>query len=211
VGVSGAVRGGGPEQQPTEILYLPLTSAFGVTRASTLLVATSPGAEMSLAPALRALVGELDPDVPLTIVGTLEDQLSASMVRTSFTLFLLGIAALTALALGVVGLYGVVAYRVSARQGEIGIRMAVGAGRGQVRRLVLSHSLRLVGVGAAIGLAASLALSGLLESLLFGVRPGDPATIALATATLLVTATLAAWIPAQRATRIDPVDALRGE
>jgi hypothetical protein len=212
VGVSGAVHGAGPDRPATESLYLPIGSTTLFTARSTeLLVAAPAGAATSLAPALRALMAELDPDTPLTVVGTLEERLAASMVRTSFTLFLLGIAALTALALGVVGLYGVVAYRVGARRGEIGIRMAVGAGRGQVRRLVLAHSLGLVGLGTALGLAASFALSGLLDSLLFGVNPGDPGTLALAALTLVATAAAAAWIPAQRATRIDPVEALRGE
>jgi predicted permease len=221
VGVSGSVHGRGPADPATEVMYLPIVSEpeesqgnddggwFGGS--TQLLVASMPGREAELAPALRSLVQELDPNVTLTVAGTLERQLSRTMVRTSFTLLLLGTAGVTALLLGLVGLYGVVAYRVGRRRAEIGVRMALGAPASRVRNMVLAQSLRVVLLGTALGLGAARLLSGLLDSLLYEVEPGDPRLLALAAASLVVTAFVASWIPARRVTRVDPVEALRGD
>jgi hypothetical protein len=214
VGVVEPIRGDGPGQPPTEAVYFPMGSLAykgWVERAPTLLVRTAPDAETSLVPALRSIVSELDPTVPLTVRGPLSDALARTTTRTTFTLFLLGTAAATALALGLVGLYGVMAYRVGSRRAEIGVRMAMGADAGRVRRMVLRHSLRLVVLGTAAGLVGSVLLSGTLASLLFGVEPGDPWALGGATMALLATAAAATWIPAQRATRVDPAVALRDE
>jgi predicted permease len=212
VGVAGAVRGRGPDQPLTEAVYLPIESAgdeLGVLRSLGLVVSVEPGYETATVPELRRIVAGLDPSVPLTVHGTLEDELARTMVRSSFTLFLLVTAAGTAVVLGLVGLYGVVAYRVETRRAEIGIRMAVGARAPQVRTMVLRHSMGLVGLGTAGGLVAALALTRTLSSLLFGVSPTDPVTLGATAVGLAAAAGLATWIPAQRATRVDPVSALR--
>lgn len=215
VGVAGAVHGRGPDQPATETVYLPmgaLADQGWIIRTQTLLVATGTAeGETDLASALRSAVASLDPGVPLTVQGSLTEAQARTMSRSTFTLFLLGTAAATALVLGLVGLYGVVAYRVGRRRAEIGVRMAMGARAAHVRRLVLGHSLRLVAWGTALGLVASLLLTRTLASLLYGVSPGDPGTMVLAAAALVVTALVASWIPAERATRVDPTTALRSE
>lgn len=214
VGVTEAVRGRGPDQPPTEAVYLPVGSMADegwLSRTETLLVGTASGRETDLVGGLRRAVSELDPSVPLTVRGPLGEEQARIMARTTFTLFMLAAAAATALVLGLVGLYGVVAHRVGRRRGEIGVRMAMGARSGHVRALVLRHSLRLVALGTVLGLVASIVLTRALSSLLFGVRPGDPVTLAVATAALFLTALAASWIPAQRATRLDPVAALKSD
>lgn len=214
IGVTGAVRARGPDQPLGEALYLPIASTGDegeFLRSTGILIATREGNETALAPALRRIVIGIDPNVPLTISGTLREQLDRSMVRSSFMMFLLVTAATTALILGLVGLYGVVAYRVETRRPEIGVRMAMGAQRPQVRAMVLGHSLRLVATGTAIGLAAAALLTRTLSSLLFGVRAGDPWSLAAAALALTAAATIASWIPAQRATRVDPARALRSD
>lgn len=212
VGVAEAVRGRGPDQPPTEAVYLPLGAMDDqgwLSRGATVLVKSAPGRETELAGVLRRTVAELDRSVPLTVTGSLAEEQARVMSRSTFTLFLLATAAATALVLGLVGLYGVVAYRVGRRRPEIGLRMAMGARPRQVRMLVLRHSMRLVGLGLGIGLVASLVLTRTLSSLLFGVRPSDPVALAAATAALLATAALASWIPARHAARIDPATTLR--
>ncbi len=214
VGVLGDVRGAGPREPPVETVYFPPAMAldpWGPLRSTALLIRTDARAEASVAGALRGAIAELDPRVPVTVLGRVSDEVARSMVRTSFTLFLLGTASLTALVLGLVGLYGVVAYRVGSRTAEIGVRMALGARGGQVRALALGHSLRLVAVGTALGLGGALLLTRFLGSLLYGVRAGDPLVLAAATGALLATALAASWIPARRASRVDPAVALRGE
>ena len=140
------------------------------------------------------------------------DELAAgSMAQTSFTLVMLGIAAAVALFLGVVGIYGVISYTVAQRTREIGVRMAMGAGKREVRRMVLGQAAILAGVGVALGLAASLGLTRLMGSLLYQVSPVDPLTLGTVAALLGGVALLASWIPAWRASRVDPVVALRSE
>jgi ABC-type antimicrobial peptide transport system permease subunit len=193
-------------------VYLPIESAgdeYGVLRSPGLVVAVESGREIAIVPELRRIVAGLDPAVPLTVHGTLEDELARSMVRSSFTLFLLATAAATAVVLGLVGLYGVVAYRVETRRSEIGIRMAMGARTQHVRSMVLRHSMGLVALGTAGGLVAAVALTRTLSSLLFGISPTDPVTLGSTALILAVAAAVATWIPAERATRVDPVRALR--
>jgi predicted permease len=214
MGILDPVRSNGPDQEATEAVYFPigaLDAEGGLNRSATLLVSTTPDREMDVAPALRRAIAELDPSVPLTVHGSLSDEQARVMSRSSFTLFLLATAAGTALLLGLVGLYGVVAYRVGRRRPEIGLRMALGAPPQQVRALVLRHALRLVAAGTIIGLAASAVLTHSLSSLLFGVEPGDPATLAASAFALVATATMAAWIPARQAAKVDPARALRSD
>lgn len=133
------------------------------------------------------------------------------MVRTSFTLVLLGIAGLMALILGVVGIYGVIAYAVTARTREIGIRTALGAQPNELHGMFVRQGLVLAAIGAAIGLLAAGGLTRLMSSVLFHTTPLDPATYIAVSALLILAALLASYIPARRATAIDPMEALRSE
>ena len=134
-----------------------------------------------------------------------------SMAQTSFTLVILGIAAAVTLLLGIVGIYGVIAYVVAQRRREVGIRMALGAAAGEVQRLFLRHGLLITAAGLVLGAGASAALMRLLGALLFGVSPLDPVTYTVSLLGLGSIALLATWLPARRATRVDPAIALRGE
>jgi putative ABC transport system permease protein len=133
-----------------------------------------------------------------------------SMARTSMTLKLLAITGLLALVLGLVGIYGVVSYAVAQRQREIGIRIALGAGDGEVRRMFVRNALALVAVGVSIGLPAAAVLTRLMESQLFGISPVDPATHLAVALVLVVAAGLASYISARRASALDPVEVLKG-
>jgi putative ABC transport system permease protein len=162
----------------------------------------------ALVPSIRTIERGLWPDVPAQF-GTIEKALSESVVDRRFNLLLLGAFALTALIVALMGVYGVVSYLVSQRTKEIGIRMALGARTGDVVRMIAGEGLRVILAGAAVGVAGALALTRLLESLLFGVSAADPPTF-LAVAALVVAAGLAAsYLPARRAARIDPMAALR--
>jgi putative ABC transport system permease protein len=151
----------------------------------------------------------VNPQLPLASVRTLEEIQVSSMAQTSFTMVMLAVAAAVALLLGLVGIYGVIAYLASLRTGEIGIRMALGAQAQDVRRLFLRQGMALTAAGIALGLLASLALTRVLSALLFGVGPMDPATYAAVITGLAAVALLATWVPARRASRIDPLVALR--
>lgn len=142
---------------------------------------------------------------------TLETVYDRSLARAAFTLVLLAIAGGMALLLGLVGIYGVVSYSVSQRNREIGIRLALGAAVTEVTRLFVRYALAISGLGAACGLAVALVLTRLMKSLLFEVSPADPLTYAAASAGLILAAALASCLPARRATKVDPVAALRGE
>ncbi|MGH9689102.1 MAG: FtsX-like permease family protein [Candidatus Acidiferrales bacterium] len=141
----------------------------------------------------------------------MQDLYDQSLARTSFALVMLGIAGVMALALGIIGIYGAVSYLVSQRTHEIGIRMALGAQPGAILRGVLGQGAKMAAAGIALGLAASLGLTRLMESMLFGVSATDPLTFAAVVAVLLGVALLACWIPARRAMRVDPMVALRHE
>jgi ABC-type antimicrobial peptide transport system permease subunit len=160
---------------------------------------------------LRQAVWSANSNLPLASVRTMQDVYDKSMMRTSFTLVMLGIAAAMALALGMIGIYGVVSYTVSQRTREIGIRVALGAPAGNVLRMILGQSARMIFAGVGIGVAAALGLTELMRSLLFGVSPRDPLTFAAVAALLVVVALLASYIPARRAMLIDPIVALRHE
>jgi putative ABC transport system permease protein len=148
---------------------------------------------------------------PVFLVSTLKELYDQSMARTSFTLVMLAIAGVMALALGIVGIYGVIAYAVSQRTREIGIRVALGAPPAVLLRVFVRQGLLLAGVGAALGLVAAAGLTRLMSSLLFGVKALDPLTYAAVSALLIFAAVLASYLPARRAMAIDPVEALRAE
>ena len=165
----------------------------------------------SLIPGIRAAVEELDPDLPITDLRSMEDVLGDSLSRASFTMTLLVLASAIALFLGSVGIYGVLSYVVGQRTGEIGVRMALGARAAEVSRLVLRQGGKLVLIGLAVGLIGALALTRVMESILFDVSPTDPVTYVGVTVLLLAIGLLATYLPARRAASVDPVEALRAE
>jgi predicted permease len=207
VGVVGDVHDLGVTRDAAPVVFLPLAPT---TRSLAFAVRSNLPTE-SLLTQVRAVVEAINPNLPLANVRMLDEILARSMARTSFTLVVLTIAATVALALGLVGLYGVVSYTVSQRTREIGVRIALGATRRDVSRMVLQQGLVLASLGVVVGLAAAVGLTRLMSALLHGVEPTDPVTFA-AVATLLVAVALAAsYLPAVRASRTDPVTALRFE
>jgi predicted permease len=162
-------------------------------------------------PAVRNEIWALDRNLPLVNVQGLSAVVNSAMARTTFTLIMIGAAAGVALLLGAIGIYGVISYMVSLRTREIGVRIALGAQTEQVRGMVVRQGLGLAVVGAAIGLVGAVALSSLISSLLYGITPHDPVTLASVTLGLLAVAAVASWLPAMRAARIDPIEALRAD
>lgn len=169
------------------------------------------GDPLILAGAVRAAVAGVRSDVPVYDLLTMEQRIANSTSRNKFNTLLLLAFSVLALVLAAVGLYGVVAYSVTQRTREIGIRIALGAGTGDVLRLIVKQGMRLVLAGALVGLAGALALTRLLRSLLYGVSSADPLTFAIIPVLLAAVALLACWLPARRATKVDPVEALRFE
>jgi len=176
----------------------------------TFLLRTS-GDPMILVPAARRAVADADPDRPLASINTMDQLLGGPMRSRSRYVLVLGIFAFVATVLAAIGIYGVMAYSVAQRTREIGIRMALGASAHEVVRLVGRQALLLIGVGLAMGLIGSLALTRFIASQLWGVTPTDPATFAGVTALLVLVALVACFIPARRAVRVDPTVALRSE
>jgi len=166
---------------------------------------------LRLAPSLRSAVHELDKELPVSEIGTLAGSIAHSTRERRFTAALVAGFAALALALAAVGIYGLVSYTVAGRTREIGVRMALGAGRSAILAMVLKRALLLAGAGVAIGVAGGLALTRLLRSMLFGVSPTDPAVFAGVSLFLLAVAALAGYLPARRAARVDPLIALRHE
>jgi ABC-type antimicrobial peptide transport system permease subunit len=165
----------------------------------------------SLAGVAERVVHGLDPELPVARVATLDEVLARSVSEPRFYAILLGSFAGTALFLAALGLFGVTSYAVAQRTREIAVRIALGARREELMRMVLGRALLLGGAGVAAGLVFALALSRVLSSMLFEVSPRDPLTLAGVAAVLLATALVASFLPARRATRVDPVVALRSE
>lgn len=216
VGVADDVRAKGLDQPPPETVYYPMipipgVGLWGPQRQVTFVVKARTARPERLTVAIRRTLAELDPNVPIAGVQTMESVVAKSMARTSFTMLLLGVAGGMALVLSAVGIYGVISYLVGQRRSEIGIRMALGARAGQVGGLVVVQSVRLAGIGVVIGLIAALAATRLLRSLLFEVSPTDPVTMGAVAALLIMIAALASYAPARRAARVDPMEALRAE
>jgi putative ABC transport system permease protein len=162
-----------------------------------------------LAPLLRSAVDRVDPSVPLTTTRTMDEIVSTSLARMSFTMTLVALAAGIALVLGAVGLYGVIGYIVSQRTAEIGVRLALGAQPADVRRMVLRQGMAVVLVGLVVGLAAAAAVTQALASQLFEVSARDPMTFAGVTVLLAAVSVVATYLPARRAAAVDPVQAFR--
>ena len=175
------------------------------------MVIRAEGDPASVAPALRAAVRELDPELPIYNVRTMEDLLAGVLARARFTALSLAAFALLSLLLAAVGIYGVMAYATQQRAREIGIRIALGADRLGVPRMVVRQGMTLVGLALALGAVGGVALSRLLRTLVFNLSTTDPATFAAMAVLLTLTGLVACWLPARRATRVDPMMALRTE
>jgi predicted permease len=210
VGVVGDVHEMGLSAEPYPLLYLPMVDSNGGGSATLRIVVRSAVEPLSIVPAIRSAIAEVDSDLPMANVQSMERVVGDSMSRTSFTMSLLVIGALVALFLGTVGIYGVLSYVVSERTQEIAVRSALGASPADVRRLVLSQGVWLAGTGVLIGLAAAVAMGRVIAVQLYGVSPVDPVTIVAASAIFVTVAALASVLPAARASGTLPVDALRG-
>jgi putative ABC transport system permease protein len=207
VGIVADVLDYGPASRPAPALYLahgqwPVDSLSVVAKSRS-------GEPTALIEPLRAILRDLDPDVPMFAVRSMPQIQDNAVAQRRLYLVLILSFALTAMLLSAIGLYGVLAYAVDQRTREIGIRLALGAGRGEVLRMVMSQAGRLVVAGVAIGLVAAALASRLLRAQLFEVAPTDPATYVWVATGLLIVSLLASWIPARRASRIDPMTALR--
>jgi predicted permease len=220
VGVVGDMRDDGLNEKAASVAYWPLMmEAFTpnqdektfILRGAAFVVRSARTGSAGFVEELGRTVWSVNANLPLAGVRTVKEIYDASLARTSFTLVMLGIAGGMALLLGVAGIYGVISYSVSQRSREIGIRIALGAQPQTVTRMFVVHGIVLAAVGVAIGLAASAAAMRLISTLLFEVRPVDPLTYSLVALTLIGATALASFVPALRATTVDPVDALRAE
>ncbi len=213
IGVAGDVRSRGPARPAIAEFYLPMAQipreAWSWIQRSMYVVARADaGDPASLLPGLRTIVSNIDPDVPLFNVQTMDERLAGSLAAARFNTLLLTLLGAIGLVLSAIGIYGVIAYFVTERTPEIGVRMALGATRADVIRLVLRQAAKPVTIGVAVGLLASLAATRVLSAQLVGIQRGDPLTLAAVVLALLVTAIVAAVTPARRAAGVDPTQAL---
>jgi putative ABC transport system permease protein len=210
VGVVGDVRGLDLGGQPWPQMYLPiLQQPQSVTAPFLVIHGTQNSGAISAS--LRGVIRSVDKNEPIASIGTMEQLVSQSVAAPRFRTLLLGIFAVLAFLLAVVGIYGIISYSVSQRAHEMGIRMALGAERQDVVRLVVGQGMRLTLIGVAIGLVAALGLTRLLASYLYSVRPADLVTFVVVAMVMVAVALLACYIPARRATKVDPMVALRYE
>lgn len=207
IGVVGNVKHKSLRADFTPEMYAPLTQL--PIGAASLVVRTNTSSPAALTSAVRAELARADASIPLTRVRVFDEYVTRSLARPRFNATLLSIFAGVALLLTAIGIYGVMAYSVAQRRQEIGIRMALGAQRGHVLRLVVGGGMKLALVGVAIGLAAAFGLTRLLETLLYGVKPFDAATLGTVVFLLGAIAFLACWVPARRASGLNPLVALR--
>ncbi len=214
VGVVGNVHNETLEDPAEHTIYYPIMAgaaeAPDVSWNNTLIIRTE-GSPTGLLPGVRGVVSELDARLPIARSRPLAEHLADTMARTSFTLVMLGIAASVALFLGAIGIYGVISYVVSQRTSEIGVRIALGASRGSVQNMVVRRGMLLASVGIVVGLVGAFAATTALGSLLYEVDALDPTTYAAVAVALALTALLASWIPAMRASGVDPIVALRSD
>lgn len=211
VGVVDSVQYDNPESQPTPFqCYYPYTQNTEPNRINfgTLVIHTANNPSLLTEP-MRKIVADLDPNLPVSNVGRLEDLVANSFAIRQLASVVVGLFSVAALLLAAIGLYGVLSYSVSQKRREIGVRIALGAQSPTILGLVISQGLRIVGIGLVTGLAAALALSGVVAGILYGVSATDPGSIALSVLALGLTGLIACLLPALRASRINPITALR--
>ncbi|HEX6967015.1 MAG TPA: ABC transporter permease [Gemmatimonadaceae bacterium] len=215
VGVVDAVRDSSLQAPPAQTVYFPEVASpdtmfTQLDRQMGLVVRTTGDPAMITRP-VQQIVHELDSTLPTYDVRPMTDVVRGSLARLSFTMLIIGVAAVVTLLLGAIGLYGVIAYIVSLRTREIGVRMALGASPHAVARMVTRQGIALTGAGIVAGLVLFALVARFIRSLLFGVAPSDPVTLVVVSAVLIAIAALASWIPARRAAHVDPMEALRAE
>ena len=216
VGVAGDVRDQGLDQPPQAIIYFPLipipgTYLWGAPRNARVVVRTRSDNPLALSDGIRRAVTELDPHVPIANLESMAAIVARSMARTSFATLLLGISAAMALLLSAIGVFGAIAFVVSQRRREIGVRIALGAKPASVSGRIVVQAVRLGVIGAVLGIIAALATTRVLNSLLVGINASDPWILVIATAIVLSVVAVASFLPARRASRVSPVEALRAE
>jgi putative ABC transport system permease protein len=210
VGVAGDVRQSSLGNQPRPEIFLDYMQSFLMSGRLTL-VGRTVGDPGPMAGTVKSIAYSVDPEVPIFAIQPMDEVLSRSLTEPRVYTLLLGVFALLALTLAAVGLYGVISFNVTERTHEMGIRMALGAERSQVLRLVFRQGLSLSVVGIAIGVGGAIAATRLLTGLVATVQPGDPLTLATIGLVLLIVAAAACTMPAMRAIRVDPMSALRYE
>jgi ABC-type antimicrobial peptide transport system permease subunit len=208
VGIVNDVRQQGLDERPGNQAYLPHAQSIG--SGMTLVVRTSVD-PAGLTAAVRSEIRAVDASQPISQVITMRQLISSSVAQRRFTLLLMGVFAAVALFMAAIGIYGVISYSVTQRKQEFGIRMALGAQRYEVFQLVLGQGFRLMLLGLVFGVAGAFALTRVLEHLLFQTTTRDPLTFVLVTVTLCAAATIACWLPARRAVKMNPMTALRQE
>jgi predicted permease len=215
IGVIANLHDDGIDRPAPAIVYWPLLLKQGsgdtANRSVAYMIRTSRAGSTALSQEIRQAVTAVNASLPVAEVKTLQSMYEQSLARTSFTLMLLAIAGAMALILGVVGIYGTISFSVAQRTREVGIRLALGSPPQEITAMFVRQGLAEAGAGLVCGLTAAFTLTRLMESVLFGVSPTDPATYLAACTALVAAAALASYLPARRATHIDPVDALRAE
>jgi predicted permease len=218
IGVVQDVRENGVHEKAPAIVYWPsmmeylyVAPRLDAVRAVTFAIRSERAGTESFLNQVSQAVWSVNASLPMASVQTMQDLYDRSLARTSFTLVMLGIAGAMALVLGLIGIYGVISYAVSQRRREIGIRLALGAQQGELRRMFVRYGLVLAAIGVTIGLGAAMVLTRLMSSLLFGISALDPLTYAAVPVVLVAAAMLASYLPARRASAVDPVEALKAE
>jgi len=218
VGVVEDVRENGVDQVSPATVYWPsligdspIPALRGAWRTVYFAIRTDRAGTQTFINEMQQAVWSVNSDLPVAEISTMQDLYADSMARTSFTLVMLAIAGSMALALGILGIYGVISYSVSQRTREIGIRMALGAVKSELAWMFVRSALALTAIGTAVGLGAAAVLMRLMRSLLFGTSPLDPVTFTAVPVLLVAAAALASYLPARRATAVNPVEALRAE
>jgi putative ABC transport system permease protein len=211
VGVVADVKHSGLDQPVDPAVYTPFPQSTEIWRSFMTLAIRTQGASSGLVEEVKKQVWSLDGQIPVSDVHTMDELMAVSLAQQHLNMLLLGLFAALALLLAAVGIYGMMAYRVGQRMHELGLHIALGAQRRDVLRLVLGDVAQLASLGIAIGVAGAFALTRLMTSLLFEVKPTDPATFAIVAIVLAIVALAASYVPARRAMRVDPMVALRHE
>jgi putative ABC transport system permease protein len=205
IGVVGDVKEDGATGEPVTAMY------FLETWPEMTLVIRAAGSPTNLIADVRNVIHSVDPDQPLGSIRSMQNIASEFVAPRRLTMLISGLFAGLALLLAMIGLYGVISYSVAQRNHELGIRMALGARKGDILRLIVAQGFRLAMAGIVVGMAGALALTRVLASILFGIRPNDPLTLGVVAITLVAVTLLACYIPARRATKVDPMVALKYE